>query len=1019
MKPSNLRSIPIKDIRDLVTNIEEQDLSENFALELDGFRNTKAQTVGQRDYGSRHLYALPPLRPNTVYAVSSIAFSSGTATVTMTDALPAGIVGTTVTVWIDENTTGGLYSIYNGVWPATVVSTTSLTIPMVSGQGTLAGGILSLAPVTIVDGTSVYDSDRQRSFDVIVGLDESGSYHVYVYDQDPLTNLYRWVDLAASYVTTLSAVSLGGNNTDKLLFGSVTYGGEPFTLPNSGDLSGWVGYYVYNQTRHSIGVIAMGQSGSSYNCVVSRSYSFSAWQAGDDIVISPSRDCAVLGGSPLTAAPTSFLSIDAQKKVEIYTGNRVLRVQYRDKQVFGAGQIDTAYADVPTGLSVVAGSGSLSPSGATTYWYRVAAVTSAGTSYPCASQSISINNAGAVLSWTAVPGATSYVIYRERQITDSLAPADPNSFQAVVISASTNSYTDDGTVGDPTGTQICFEQSHVALVPTPAGLVSSVIPQPAGWYLEYSTIAPGCVDYGVKSFHVDGGDTAGGGLIKMYGYEYNLAMNGSPSVPLPAQPWLQLNLSAVQGVSPVLPTPNIITLYLTAIYNGYEEGDPFLKVTYVCDTGTSGKNVIDSTHAFIRIELGLFVLRSLIDPAITGINVYAAAQQYAVNTPGTAFQPAPELFKLLFGLDLRQNASDYVQQNITLNDLADGSTAISPVTWTSFFSPVLLQSNLNAPSLLTTVDNYDVWGIQVRIEGGQAMNPGTDSIDAELNHAPDMIGDPKLGTWNYSGSPIIFRNEVKPRYVARPSRSQSALIAVDQDDATLRFCNVDGAGVVDDEVFPDLALDGNGSKLTAYLMSRGPLLGIGWVNGRIVALKASEAELIDPTAAMQEVIPADCVAPKSILNTEFGLVWAGRYGIYIMPSDGGPIRKINKRWSNIYDGTTISPSGNPYIQDQSTIVTGYNRLYKEIVFAMMMWNDNLLVPGYQSTLARFDAENDKWAFRRLSITGPSAAAVVPSSATKLNEQLSATVLVAGASSSSTLFGGLTGSLSAVGSSSSP
>ena len=327
---------------------------------------------------------------------------------------------------------------------------------------------------------------------------------------------------------------------------------------------------------------------------------------------------------------------------------------------------------------------------------------------------------------------------------------------------------------------------------------------------------------------------------------------------------------------------------------------------------------------------------------------------------------------------MRQPAATYNQQTVVLADNADGNRAqVANVTWSMFFPPVIKKSDLNTTSASSVVDNYDVWGFHCRIDGGQVLNPGTDDISHELNRGPDMGTSIPYQSGVFAGLGFYSRNEVLPRYVARPSRSQNALVVVDQDDTTLRICGVDGAEVVDDEVFSNITTDLNGAKLTCYLMSRGNLLGLGWVNGKIVAFKTSEAEFIDPTVISQDILPIDCVAPKSIRNTEWGLVWAGKYGLYLMPNDGGPIRKINARWSNIYDGTMLSSSGDPYIQDASTIIAGQNKMYREIVFSCMMWNDNLSTPGYQSTLMRYSPEADKWAFRRMSLTGPTSSVPIP------------------------------------------
>jgi len=72
-----------------------------------------------------------------------------------------------------------------------------------------------------------------------------------------------------------------------------------------------------------------------------------------------------------------------------------------------------------------------------------------------------------------------------------------------------------------------------------------------------------------------------------------------------------------------------------------------------------------------------------------------------------------------------------------------------------------------------------------------------------------------------------------------------------------------------------------------FLNAKGELLGILGQLGLIYSFKTGTAEVLDATATTGRVYNIDCIAKRSIIQTTIGIVFAGQFGIYIFPKDGG------------------------------------------------------------------------------------------------------------------------------------
>ncbi len=939
MKPKGLESIEIRSIKGLVTNTNLQDLSQDFATVLDGYRADKISSIGQRDFGTRHIHVVPPLRPNACFTpVASTGFSFVAGVLTVILSAPHGkTVGQQYPVWIDEVLYSGAYNGYNGAYTATITGSATFTIAM-SALSSWDGssGIISFAPVTIVKGTSIYDSIRAKSIDVVVGKDSSNAYHLYVYDTDPWTGLEKWIDLGNAVTGTVDTVSSVGGDLYK-----ITLTGLSTPLPSDTRLL--QGYFL-GDAGQTASIVA-GSASGGYIVVASASII----SASDSVIISLSKDVAA--GLAIDI-PTSIRPVDQQRKVILNTGSGIFRAQYKPEASFGAQLgLDPECTHQPVNLAATAdtSTGTLI---ATDYVFRVSAVTSGGTSLQSASATATLASPGNIaLTWDAVTGATSYIVTAAVYVPSG-TPGYGGSYVWTATSATNSMTLSAMPSGYSVGGIMQWNVDTINFTPVASlDLQSLSIPEPEGWRLEYGNMPRYCIDVGLISF--DGTVISGSQL--QTGSVFSVLTKDSVG----ANDWIELVGQPLYGIAvgTTETRPNALSFFITLVMDGYQESDPIAKGRFILDSttvsGASGLGMIDSRYVFDRLWLTLLVHQGYMSGRATAANVYLAGQNFANNTSADLFQPSPAQHRLVASVQLRQNYADYAQQVFSF--ISPNNTVSPPVVtegkyYLSTF-PVFDGTN---PFTSTSGDNNIVWSLQLLMDANMIPSLGGLAIDAALGHTPVV---PAEGNSQRDG--------LIPRYTARVGRSQVSLVAVDQDDNTVRICSEDGYGTVEDENFPQISKDVNGNRLIGYLDSRGPLLGLAFRNQALICLKPTELEIIDLFSGSQDVIPCDAVAPLSIVQTEYGVIWAGRFGFYLLPIDGsGPVR-ISLPISNKYDGTLLTADGYPYIADPSTIIGGYDRLYKEAAFYAQMRDENdpsSVVP----TLLRYNFEHGRWFFRRLT-----------------------------------------------------
>ncbi len=180
---------------------------------------------------------------------------------------------------------------------------------------------------------------------------------------------------------------------------------------------------------------------------------------------------------------------------------------------------------------------------------------------------------------------------------------------------------------------------------------------------------------------------------------------------------------------------------------------------------------------------------------------------------------------------------------------------------------------------------------------------GVSTITANLGHVPDMT-----------------RAYVSPRFIVRGYRNENAIVAMDQDNRTLRLSAYSGAGVHMDDSFPDITNDNSNRRQKVALNGRGNLLGLAILNGNVYAYRNAEVEIFDLISGIPKLYPCDFVAKESLVgiglnDSPYGLAYAGEHGLYLMAADGSQQQLLNGRQKNLYDGTL-------YIQDLPKAITG-------------------------------------------------------------------------------------------------
>jgi hypothetical protein len=360
--------------------------------------------------------------------------------------------------------------------------------------------------------------------------------------------------------------------------------------------------------------------------------------------------------------------------------------------------------------------------------------------------------------------------------------------------------------------------------------------------------------------------------------------------------------------------------YMTLLYMGlddtvhYQESDPVFQ-SFVSPTSDD-----HSPYMKLKIKINL----SLFNRSIIGVNLYCAMQNDE--------DIESDLSKWM------DSGTEYVLMK-TLYFNQEIATIVSESEY--FLEYTTPKMGLNYYNLALT-----------------SLNP---SIDSNLQHPIDKN-----------------REYLTPRYGLLINSQQGSVVIVDEDDKTLRISQYSGAGSHMDECFPDVNIDNTGNIKKIFLLGRGELLGLSHINTEVIAFRNVEMETFDLISGVPTSIPIDCYSKNSIIgvgekNSPFGVSFSGRSGIYFIPSTGGSVRMINKKWSNMFDGTLMTDDNyTQYFEDEfkGDIISGWDYIYRELWFySKVNKKDQTESPNYEYLCFIYSPENDKWRIRELNIEG--------------------------------------------------
>jgi hypothetical protein len=430
---------------------------------------------------------------------------------------------------------------------------------------------------------------------------------------------------------------------------------------------------------------------------------------------------------------------------------------------------------------------------------------------------------------------------------------------------------------------------------------------PAGWYAEGGG--------GLSTLFAQWGDAKTNAIV--------LVTDGVQTAvtPLlyPQSSWLDISWFVTNEGLAVTPLPNdVVTYHIVWIavleYDGYQISDP---IAY----GHAG-NV---TYTHVGIDFTFLINAAKMPKNLTGIRIYQWEKVWNINPmdPSSLAGILAEL-KLVSPKDLTLANTLKIQE---LNP-STGVLTVTPSQDPTLARPYKLHYKWVASyTRLSQANLYDT-----------------------LGHA-------------YTTARTLLHS----RYSVLVGQKRGSAIVVDGDDRTLYMTPVNGEGNISEDDFLNIPVDNYGTKLRTTLSAHGRLLGLGQVNNIILAMKPEEIEKIDLYSGNQEVIAADVVAPRSIIHTPFGEVWAGKRAIYIWEEGNGSWEILNKQWQNFYDGRLRAINGTQYLSDtqKESIVAGYDPTYYEVWFHVQAADDAGTGTEYLSF--RYSFVTKQWNVRKLNI----------------------------------------------------
>jgi hypothetical protein len=210
------------------------------------------------------------------------------------------------------------------------------------------------------------------------------------------------------------------------------------------------------------------------------------------------------------------------------------------------------------------------------------------------------------------------------------------------------------------------------------------------------------------------------------------------------------------------------------------------------------------------------------------------------------------------------------------------------------------------------------------------------------------------------------RSIITPKFGVKMARFQGGIVLVNEGNNGIRSSIYNGDGVHEDDNLPDLTADNSGNRIKIFLNGNEQMLGMGVDSDNVLAFYGSMLQSYDFQSGIQSSVPADVVAKQSIVQTPYGLMWAGVAGIYIFSFARGGLRVMNELWKNFYDGSLLNDAGTPYVTSayRQAITAHYNTLYDEAWFTVQVNKDTADGGGTAHWTFRYSFRTEKWSVRQ-------------------------------------------------------
>lgn len=369
--------------------------------------------------------------------------------------------------------------------------------------------------------------------------------------------------------------------------------------------------------------------------------------------------------------------------------------------------------------------------------------------------------------------------------------------------------------------------------------------------------------------------------------------------------WMSLCLAKMDAVT----GNRNLRFYLTLVYDDATESDPIYQGFYRAPT-----------VSYVLAQL--LVNFALMNKSVTAVNIYAASANETIYSAG--WDDAASEYYLCKTYKFQSDSSAGIAYGYQNNNWSVNRYRAKAY---NFYES--LELGFNSPLTDTAA----------RME--------QPSINSALNHAVDKN-----------------RSYPTPKFIAKGTREQGSIVVINEGDTKLHLSLYDGYGNHQDDNIPDVATDNNGNKMLIELFGTSEILGLEVLYDTIFVFRNNLIETFDLQGVAKRTYVADIVAYRSITLTPYGIVYAGRSAIYIVPSDGSEIRVLNLYYDSYYGGNEYVTGTTQYITDayRSAIVGGYDETYRQV---WMLCQVNTAASS-EYILFRYSFDVEKWTERRIN-----------------------------------------------------